>query len=102
MVKFDLNTETGQSGMKELRQTVEDLNALVVACDNTKATLETLDKTMGLNQPAIGLVESCKEALQALIPALDNSVRPIEEFVRNMTAAEEAISGSSAANLDLS
>lgn len=101
MVKFDINTETGESGVKELRQTVEDLNALVVSCDQTVSTLETLDKTMGLNKPAIGLIQSAKEALQAVIPALDESLVPIEEFVKNMAAAQEAIEGSTAGNLDV-
>lgn len=102
MVQFELNKETGEAGMKELRQTVEELNTLVVSCDNTIATLSTLDQTMGLEKPAIGLVEDAKAALQAVIPALDAALVPIEEFVKNMIAAEEAISGSTAGNLDLS
>ena len=101
-VKFDLNVETAESSIKELRQTVEDMNALVANCDDTINTLGALDKTMGLNQPAIGLVESAKEALQAVIPALDSSLVPIEEFAKNMVAAQEAIAGSTAGNLDLS
>lgn len=102
MLQFDINTETGSQGMKELRQTVEDLNSLVVSCDNTVATLSVLDKTMGLNKPAISLIESCKEALKVVIPALDNAITPIEEFVKNMAAAQEAIEGSTASSLDLS
>ena len=101
-VKFDINTETGEAGMRELRQTVDELHSLLVTCDQTKETVNSLDKTMGLNKPAGLLVDNCKAAIQAVLPVLEDALVPIEEFVKNMAAAEEAIAGSTAGNLDLS
>ncbi len=102
MAQFDINAETGEQGLKELRQTVEDLNTLLMTCDNTIAELSVLDKSMGLNKPAINLVNSTKDALKQVIPALEQSLVPIEEFVKNMVAASELIEASTAGNLDLS
>lgn len=101
-VKFLINEETGESTLRELRQTIEDMNVLVANCDETIAALQPLDKTMSLNKPAIGLVESAKEALQAVIPALDEALTPIEAFAKNMVAANAEIAGSTAGSLDLS
>lgn len=99
--KFAINPETGEATLKQLRQSVEELNALVVNCDQTLELVSSLDKTLGLNVVCTSLINNAKEALQQTIPVLEESLVPIEEFVKNMNAVSEAIGSSTAGNLDV-
>lgn len=101
MEQFNINMETGPSKLKELHAAVDELNALVVQCDQAENNVGALDKVMGLEVPAVSLIRSCKEALTFIIPKLDQTLVPIDEFVTNMIAAQEEIQGSTALGLNI-
>lgn len=83
-LQFALNDETAEATLASDIAAIEELTALESQCDKVMADLEHLNHTMEINHAGIALVETLKEALHSVIPAMTDAVEPVKNFAKGM------------------
>lgn len=86
---FSINVETAESGLKQLEQTIDELNSLVATCDAAIEGAGQLEKTLTFNEVAIKLFQDLKDFVQRVLPQLSEAVDPLSKAVPAMIALQE-------------
>lgn len=96
---FSFNVETAESGLKQLSQTVDELNSLVATCDAAIEGAGQLEKTLGFNEVAVKLFQDLKDFVQRVLPQLNDAMDPLQKSAPAMIALQGEVSGMTARNM---
>lgn len=98
---FSINTETAESGLKQLHGIIDELQSLRATCDQVIEGARSLEKTMGLNDVAVKLFEDIKQALVTVLPKLEDCVHPLDSAVPAMIALQDEVGNMTAKNMGM-
>lgn len=100
-VMFTINEESAIPKLQGLMAKIDELSNLETACASAKEELATYTQCLSLEQPAIGLMTDCSQAIHTILPIMKDAVGPINAYVKNMLAVNEEVKNMTAAGLDV-